>query len=313
MPDVACLGILVADAVARPVEELPERGKLVLVEEISLSIGGCAANTGVGLARLGIPTSVLGLVGQDAFGQFVTQTLQREHIDTRGVQRTRKAATSATLVLVDADGERSFIHYAGANAVLREEDVAFKVIAEARLLHIGGALLMPQLDGEPTARLLQRARAAGIVTSLDTVWDAKGRWLEVLAPCLPHVDYFLPSIEEARQITRRENPADIAAALLDAGVRVVGLKMGEEGCYVRTADEELRLPAFAVEALDATGAGDAFVAGFLAGVLLGWDLEQTARLANATGALCVTGIGAIAGLRSLAETKRFMAEATLRG
>jgi sugar/nucleoside kinase (ribokinase family) len=156
------------------------------------------------------------------------------------------------------------------------------------------------------ARVLAWARQQGLITSFDTVWDATGRWLEILRPCLPHIDYFLPSIAEAREITGRSEPAAIAEFLLAEGVRVVGLKMGEEGCYVRTAEEEWRVPAYPVAAIDATGAGDAYVAGFLTGVVQGWDLQRTAQLANAAGACCVTSLGATTGMRSLAETMKIM-------
>jgi sugar/nucleoside kinase (ribokinase family) len=311
MAEVACLGILVADTIARPVEQMPERGKLVRVEEITLALGGCASNTGVGLARLGIATAVLGKVGRDSFGDFVEQTLRQEGIDTRGVARDEVTHTSATMVLVEQDGERRFIHYIGANASLTEKDVRRDVLAEAKILHVGGALLLPGLDGEPMARVLAWARQQGLITSFDTVWDATGRWLEILRPCLPHIDYFLPSIAEAREITGRSEPAAIAEFLLAEGVRVVGLKMGEEGCYVRTAEEEWRVPAYPVTAIDATGAGDAYVAGFLTGVVQGWDLQRTAQLANAAGACCITSLGATTGMRSLAETMKIMATGKL--
>ena len=132
--------------------------------------------------------------------------------------------------------------------------------------------------------------------------------MELLAPCLPYMDYAVPSIEEARMVTGRREPADVAKALMEYGVKIVGLKMGEEGCYIRSADEELRIPKYDVEAVDACGAGDAFSAGFLTGILKGWDLDKTGRFANAVGALCVTAIGATTGIRSLEETLAFMGE-----
>ncbi len=110
-------------------------------------------------------------------------------------------------------------------------------------------------------------------------------------------------------IASRHAPPEVAQFLLDHGVGVVALKMGEEGCYLRSSDEEFQIPAYDVTAIDATGAGDAFVAGFLTGVVKGWDLKRTGHLANAVGALCVTAIGATTGVRSFEETLRFM-EAT---
>jgi sugar/nucleoside kinase (ribokinase family) len=212
------------------------------------------------------------------------------------------------MVMVDPDGERRFVHYIGANARLKLEDVDLDLVESASILHVAGALVLPGLDGAPTATLLQRARAAGVTTFLDTVWDDTGRWMEVLAPCLPHVDYFVPSLSEARALTGRDVPRDVARALLERGVGTVGLKMGAGGCLVMTGSGDLfHIPAFEVRAVDSTGAGDAFAAGFIAGVWQGWSLERTARLANAVGALCVTGSGASGGVRSLAETLAFIA------
>jgi sugar/nucleoside kinase (ribokinase family) len=300
------LGIMVADVVARPVRELPERGRLVLADRMELHTGGCAVNTAIALAKLGLSAGVMGKVGQDGFGDFIFRELKRYGLEISGVKRTPEAHTSATMVLVEPDGERRFVHYLGANAELVEEDLEWRLIEESRVLHIAGSLVMPGIDGHPTAHILRQARERGVITALDTVWDAKGRWLELIEPCLPHIDYFLPSLEEARMIASRHTPSEVTQFFLDHGVGVVVLKMGEEGCYLRSPDEELQIPAYDVAAIDTTGAGDAFVAGFLTGVVRGWDLKRMGYLANAVGALCVTAIGATTGVRTLEKTLRFM-------
>ncbi len=306
MNEVTCLGILVADVVGKPIDTYPERGRLNLVERMELHSGGCAANTGVSLAKIGVKTAVIGKVGNDGFGDFLVQVLQKHGIDTRGVKRDEKEATSATMVMVHSDGERSFLHYIGANAALRLEDVDKDIVRQSKVLHIAGALVMPGIDGEPTAELLHRAKEAGIITSFDTVWNASSGWMDTIRPCLPYVDYMIPSIEEAKMLTGKEHPEDIAQVFLDYGVKAVGLKMGERGCFIRTADASIVIPRYQVQAIDALGAGDAFAAGFLTGVVKGWDLEQTGRFANAVGALCVTALGATTGVRSLEETLEFM-------
>lgn len=311
---IMCLGIMVADVVGRPLRALPDAGRLVLVDEMSLHTGGCAINTATALARLGVPVEVIGKVGQDPFGDFLLHELEDRGIGTRGVSRDPEVGTSATMVMVDPDGERRFVHYLGANARLTLDDVDMAMIESASILHVAGALVLPGIDGEPTADLLRRARSLGVTTFLDTVWDDTGRWMELLGPCLPHVDYFVPSLAEAQALTGLDEPGDVARALLDRGVGTVVLKMGADGCLVVTqAGEPLHVPAYEVEAVDATGAGDAHAAGFIAGVWQGWPLEQAARLANALGALCVTGVGAAGGLRSLPETLAFMESTTLRG
>ncbi|MFQ6097607.1 MAG: carbohydrate kinase family protein [Armatimonadota bacterium] len=306
MPDVACLGILVADVVAKPVDEYPERGKLVLCDQIELHSGGCAANTAIGLARLGASVAVLGKVGNDGFGDFVVDSLTRERCDCSGIVRDPDANTSATCVLVHSDGERSFVHNIGANATIKPEDVNMDIIRAAKILHYAGHNLMPGFDGAPAASVLKAAKDAGVTTCLDTAWDATGQWMSLIEPCLPHVDLCLPSVEEARMITGKETPRSVAQVLLDHGVKTVGLKMGTQGCYVCTADEDFTLPIYPVVPIDATGAGDAFVAGFLRALLEGWQLDWVARLANAVGALCVTGVGTTQGIRGWDDTLQFM-------
>lgn len=319
---IVCLGIMVADVVGRPLREVPDPGRLALVEEMSLHAGGCAVNAATALARFGLPVEVIGKVGLDPFGDFLVGELAARGIGGRGVRRDPARGTSATMVMVGPDGERRFVHYIGANAGLTPADVAADAVAEliagASILHVAGALVLPGIDGRPTADLLRQARAAGVVTFLDTVWDAAGRWMELLRPCLPYVDYFVPSLPEAQALTGLDDPEAAARALHAAGAGVAALKMGEAGSLVYPIRSETgedvaaHFPAYDVEAVDATGAGDAFAAGFIAGVRLGRSLEETARLANATGALAVMGVGAEGATRSLEETERFMAATPLR-
>jgi sugar/nucleoside kinase (ribokinase family) len=302
--DVVCLGILVADAIARPVGELPERGSLALVDEISLHGGGCAVNTASALVRLGLTAGVAGKVGDDALGRYLLGLLDERGVDRRGVLSDPAVATSATVVLVEAAGERTFLHLPGANAALLAEELDHSYLFSGRGLHLAGALVMEALDGEPAARLLAEARSRGLMTSLDTVWDATGRWERVL-PSLPHLDLFAPSLPEGRAVTRKEEPAEVASWLRERGVGAVVLKLGPRGCYVSGDGFEGAIEAHAVEAVDGTGAGDAFVAGLLYGVLADWPIERSARLANAVGALATTAVGAVEGVRGLGETLTF--------
>ena len=307
--DVLCLGIFVADTLAKPIERMPPWRQLALIDHVELQTGGCANNVAIGLARLGLRAGAMGKVGRDGFGDFILQNLKKEGVDVRGMRRDEEANTSFTFVMIAPDGERCFFHYIGANGALVYEDIDLSLIREARILHVAGSFVLPRFDGPPTARVLQQAREMRVITVLDTVWNAAIDAYEVIKPCLPHLDYFLPSLEEAQLIAGRESPADVAAFFLDRGVGTVGLKMGAEGCYLRTRDQELHVPAWKVDVVDTTGAGDAWVAGFLAGLVMGWDLERSGRFANAVGALCVTAIGTTAGLRSMEETLAFMEKA----
>jgi sugar/nucleoside kinase (ribokinase family) len=169
-------------------------------------------------------------------------------------------------------------------------------------------MVMPGLDGMPLADLLRAASRSGAVTFLDTAWDDSGQWLQILEPTLPYVDYFLPSLAEVRAMTGCADPNEAAAELLKYGMRTVVVKLADQGCMLSmSTGESIHIPAFEVDSIDATGAGDCFNAGLIAGIYMGWSLEDSAHLANAMGALCVTEYGAAGGLRSLSEIQAFMA------
>lgn len=304
--DVLCVGIFVVDVIGRPIDSFPEKGKLILFDELEMHTGGCANNTATALARLSISAGGMGKIGQDGFGDFILQTLDDNGVNTEGMIRDSTANTSFTFVSVASDGERTFCHYMGANAALSEADLDLELIKRCKILHVAGSFVMPNFDGQPTANILRTAKDMGVTTSLDTVWDASGNWLATLEPCLAYVDIFLPSIEEAEQLTGRKSPPEIAEFLLDYGIQTVGLKMGEAGSYVRTKDQELYVPAYKVKPVDATGAGDAYVAGFLAGKVMGWDVNRSAELASAAGAACVTAMGTTAGIQNLDETLKLI-------
>jgi sugar/nucleoside kinase (ribokinase family) len=311
VPDVVCLGILVADVIGRPVDRLPH-GSVSLLDDVSLHGGGCALNTATGLARLGLSVAIVGKVGLDPFGDFLVDLLGERTIDASGVRRDRTTPTSATIVLVDTEGERTFLHQPGANGELREEELDPDLVFAGRALHVGGALVMPKLDGEPTARLLAEARRRGVITSLDTTFDASGRW-ERVESSLPHLDLFTPSLAEAQAISGERRPAEAAAWFRARGVRDVAVKLGPAGCYAAGVEFAGEVPPVQVKAIDGTGAGDAFAAGLLYGRLAGWPLEDSARLANATGALATTAVGATEGLCGLAEALALGGLASVRG
>jgi sugar/nucleoside kinase (ribokinase family) len=309
MADVACLGLLVADTVGKPIDALPRKGTLALVERIELHTGGCAANTAVALAKIGAETAVLGKVGADGFGDYLAGALLGHGLDTRGLVRDPSSPTSATMVVVHSDAERSFLHVIGANATFREDDVDWEAVGAARILHIAGLQLMPAFEGDGVAHVLAEAKRRGLVTTLDTVMNPRSRWWDGLAPALPHLDWALPSFEEAARLTGETKALRQARKLQSAGAKNVAIKMGANGCLVAPRDgKPFHVPALAVEPVDALGAGDAWVAGFLTGLLQDWPLPKTARFANAVGACCVQALGSTTGIRPLAETLAMLHE-----
>jgi sugar/nucleoside kinase (ribokinase family) len=222
-------------------------------------------------------------------------------LDTSAMVRDAGVRTSSTTVLVSPDGERSFLHYFGGNAHLRPDEIDFEMIAGARILHVAAAFLIPGLDGQPLADVLARAQAMGVTTCLDTAWDAQGRWMSVLQPSLAHLDFFVPSLEEAHMLTGQDTPVEMARTLRQQGPRTVVIKLGAEGCFLHTADLTMTIPGFPVDrVVDTLGAGDSFVAGFLASLAHDWDLPRACALANAVGAACVSARGT-SGIRPMQE------------
>lgn len=308
MKDVVCLGLIVSDVIVKPVIKLPQRGKLELVSNIQLHTGGCALNTAFVLSKLGIKTGIIGRIGNDGFGEFILKKLKEMKIDTKNLIIDKINSTSTTAVLVSEDGERSFLHSTGANSNLSEKDIDFKLLSNYKILHIGGTFLMNKLEGKPLGRVLKKAKEMNIITSVDTCWDPEGKWYELIHPLLKFTDIILPSYDEAVMISRKKKPEDIADFFLNRGPKIVIIKMGDRGCFIKNHNQSYTIPALKVKVVDTTGAGDAFVGGFLTGYLKGWGLKQSGIFANAVGALCVSSLGAFSGILSFTETLEFISK-----
>lgn len=306
--DVACVGISCADVLAKPVQALPEKGKLGLINQLQLQLGGCASNAAIALAKIGLKPVMIGKVGDDGFGQFLRETLRQKGVATEGVRVDPTVQTSASVVLIGDDGERSIMHCLGANARFAFEDIDVGLLEHSTILFIGGTFLMPQFDGAGAEKLLKLASAAGCVCCLDTAWDSTGQWMEKIECTLPYLDWFMPSYEEAKELSGHTEPAAIAEIFKAKGVKNVVIKLGEAGCYVRPEQEPgFHTPAYQnIEVVDTSGAGDAFCAGFLTGLVNGWEVRQCARFANAVGAQCVMALGTTTGVKTLQETVSFL-------
>jgi sugar/nucleoside kinase (ribokinase family) len=308
MFDVVCVGILVADNIAQIVDNLPEKGKLQLIKSIGLYTGGCASNAAIDMAKLGLDVAIIGKIGDDGFGKFMKTALHDERINTAGMNVDPSTATSSSIVTVDSNGERSFLHCLGANAEFSLKDIDFNVVDNSKIVFVAGSMLMPKFDGEPCAIFLKKAKESGHYTVLDTAWDSTGKWMETLKPCMEHIDLFIPSIEEAMMLSKKEDPEEIADVFLSMGVKTTVIKMGKQGCFIKDSNgEKYTIPTYSsIKAVDTTGAGDSFVAGFLTGISKGLSLYECGKLANAVGTHCVMNVGASTGIKSYDEIVKFM-------
>jgi sugar/nucleoside kinase (ribokinase family) len=303
------VGICCVDAIGQYVDEFPERKGLALFERLTLATGGNAVNCSIALARMGIPCSLVTKVGNDILGRFVLDEAQRHNVDISGVIRdTSGTTTPFTFVSVRQDGQRSFFHTMGTNATLRLDEIDMRIVTGARFCFVTGTMVMKTFDGPQTAELLRQTQAAGVKTLLDTVYvDAARTWREMIEPCLPHLDYFIPSEPEAAAITGRTDPACMADHLQAKGCRNGVIKRGAAGAFWRgTTGNQGHCPAFVVpKVVDTTGAGDCWSAGFLAGLQRGEDLPLAVGLGNATAAFSIQEVGASTGIRPRAEVVHF--------
>jgi sugar/nucleoside kinase (ribokinase family) len=305
--DIACVGILCADVLAKTVDRLPDRGRLMLLDQLQMHIGGCAANAAIDLAKLGMRAAIVGKIGGDGFGSFLSSGLSAEGVDVRGL-KVGGTPSSASVVTIGSDGERSILHCLGANGEFCYEDIDGEVIGQAGIVFVAGTFLMPSFDGPGAEKLLRTAKECGALCCMDTAWDSTGRWMDCLRGCMPYLDWFLPSMEEAAALSGETDPVRMAERFREAGAANVAIKLGADGCYVKPCGEDgFFVPAYHnIAVVDTSGAGDAWCAGFLAGLAKGWPPRRCAQFANATGAHCVMAIGTTTGIRSMEDIQAYI-------
>ncbi len=304
--DCLCVGVIVADHVCAPIDHLPAAGELVPTDKLDLTIGGCAANVAVDLAKLGVSVGVVGVVGQDVFGQYVKEALTRCGVDCRHVRVSPTAQTSGTLIINVKGEDRRFIHAVGANAELTGKEVTEQMLRRCRVLYVGGYCLAENLSPEHVSELFRQARAVGVRTVLDVVLPGPSDYWPKLRPVLPFTDVFLPNDDEARLITGENDPVKQAEAFREAGARTVVITCGEKGTVLLSDQNRVRAGVNRVEFVDGTGSGDAFDAGYIFGLLQGEDELQCLRLGSALGASCVRAVGATTGVFTASELEEFL-------
>ncbi|MCC6804265.1 MAG: carbohydrate kinase family protein [Anaerolineae bacterium] len=330
-------------------EALASPGRLFEVGPMGFSTGGSVSNTGLALHRLGANVRLMSSVGDDQISHLILDFLQRrDPAITEYVKVKEGLNGSYTLVLSPKDVDRMFLQYAGTNATFSSADIDYAVVSRAKILHLGYPPLLPALiaaDGVDLACLFARAKESGVVTSLDmSLPDPAGAsgqvdWRALLRRTLPHVDIFIPSLEEIVFMLRRSDfdrwgtditnhvtqtyLESLTGELLSMGSCIAGIKLGAYGIYVRTggvenfrrlarlaidpgewADRNTWHPAFEVDVAGTTGAGDSAYAGFLTAMLKGLPVESAARWACAAGACNVEAVDSTSGVQPWDATRR---------
>lgn len=289
-------------------------------ERFTRHLGGAPANVAVGLARLGLRTGLMSLVGADEFGAFLIEGLAREGVDTSGVGTHRTARTGITFVAVGPRGERSFLFYRfpSADLLVAEHDVDPAIVARARVFHLGSSTLSREPARAATFKALAAARAAGCVVSCDPnlrmhIWPDPTEAEAQLRAALAMTDIVKISDDELAPVVGTDDVEAGARALRALGISLVVVTLGERGCYFDGAAAGTGwVRGQRVEVVDTTGAGDGFVAGLLCALMpalrrgarprdrvpeLGAPaVEAACALANRVAARVVTRFGATAAL-----------------
>ncbi|MDR3577435.1 MAG: carbohydrate kinase family protein [Anaerolineaceae bacterium] len=340
-------------------ETLFQPGHLIIAGEATFATGGPPSNVGLTLSRLGVPTTLAAKIGADRFGEILRSTLQSHTLNAPNGQHLLDGlvvdpaeSTSYSLVINPPGVDRIFIHCPGANSTFRAANINYDLVAQAGIFHFGYPPIMRSMyanGGSELASVFQQAKAAGATTSLDTAFPdpsseaGQADWPAIFQAVMPSVDIFLPSIEELLFMMRRSTyqrllksangplldlvtPAlltDLSSQFLQMGVKMVVIKLGERGLYLRTAqqsvlaglgnacpsdlsvwaDRELWSPCFQVKVAGTTGSGDATIAGFLSALLRDLTPEQAVTAAAAVGACNVEAADALGGIRSWEETQ----------
>jgi len=310
--DYTSMGFYTFDCLGWPFTAIPPGGGCYPLDELTLAVSGAAGTAAIAAAKMGLRTLAVGGVGEDLMGDWVIQRLQHFGVDTSTMQRDPGWKTSSSIVTTRADGSRPALHMSGATGNFFVPDADVPRLTDTRVFHAGGVGLMHAMDGGRTAEVMGAARAAGCMTTVD-VFAGSPDDLPAVARVLPHTDFFLPSIEEARALTGMSSMADCARYFIDLGVRACIFTLGEAGAYYHDASGvTFTMPAFDVAVKCTCGCGDAFNAGFAVGLVKGFDVETTVRFAQATAALNATGLGSQAGVESFAQTLDFAQNTRMR-
>ena len=305
--DAALFGLIVADLIASPMDlrTPPPPGGLKILDTIELTTGGNVPNTGIAMAKLGMKVAAAGMVGKDVIGAALTDRIRQAGLDVTCVFADGRAQTSSTVVAVEPGGERVFFHVPGVTKLLDAQTLrrCFPLFAKCAFVQIGYFGLLPALTPD-LPQLLRELRdaAPNAKIALDTVNPPAAR--NLLEPILPQLDVFCPSRTEAAALTGESDPKAMVAAFRkhmkpDA---LIGIKLDAEGCYLDDGRSAVFCPAYQIDCVDTTGAGDTWFGGLLVALRKNMPLEIAGRFANRAAADCCTAFGASAGVRSFDDT-----------
>ncbi|HYL80234.1 MAG TPA: carbohydrate kinase family protein [Candidatus Acidoferrum sp.] len=301
--DVVAVGELNPDLILDGLPGPPVLGREILASRCTFTLGSSTALCAANLATLGLRLGIVGKLGDDAFGDFVIRALRERRIDTGRVIRDGAVRTGVTVSLAYPE-DRAMVTYPGAMAHLRADEVDLDYLATARHLHLSSPFLQRALQ-PGYAGLFRAVKERGLTISLDPGWDPEEEWDAGIGGLYPWLDVLFVNQAEASALTGETEWRGAAAALAKR-VRLLAVKRGPAGAAAFRQGTMWEHRGFAVEAVDPTGAGDAFNAGFLFGWLAGWPISECLVWGNACGALTVGSPGGSGSFASREEVEAFI-------
>lgn len=306
---ILCVGMMVCDTLLAPVPQDILRVDSADISKPYLCCGGDALGVAIGLSRLGIPVSIVGRIADDLNGRYILQECNKNGVDTSNVVYDNEYATAASFALIDERGERHYLSERSIFDRLLGEDVPDRAIENADMVYVGSAMAMAKMDAGGTADLFERAHRLGKLTVMDAaIVDAKrvDDWLSYLKPVFVHTDVFFPSLEEAAVLTKEQEPEKIMECFRGFGMKLFGIKLGANGCFVTDFREQKYLPCVqGIPVVDTSGAGDSFMAGLLCGLAHGWNAFDSAAFASCVAAKKISAGGGTSGVPGFDEAHAF--------
>lgn len=296
--DIICVGMALVDSIIKGFHPKPISASGFRAQSSALNVGGEAVNESVAAAKLGMNTAILCALGNDGAGDLVYHILEQNGVDTRLIIRPDDHQTPVTTMFVNDDGTRKSITNAAHSYNFHPEN-QLSALTDSKALILGSLFRAPFDDPDIIFSVIQAAKKAGQIVLADTKLPIfRFLTLEDIKDTLPLIDYITPNEDEARYYSGKEEPEDMADVFLDYGVKNVIIKLGAKGCLLKNEAGLIRLPAYPINAVDATGAGDNFVAGFVSELLRGQKPEKALAFANICGAICTTAVGAGTALKN---------------
>jgi len=282
---------------------LPEFGQVEkLVDSAALTIGSSSVIFACGAARLGLRVAFVGVCGEDAFGRFMLDEMQKHHVDVSNVILRSDGQTGLSIIL-NQDSDRAILTHPGLIPALQASDISDRLLQQTRHLHVASYFLQTNLRPD-LPDLFRRANSFGLTTSLDTNYDPSEQWLG-FDELLSVTDIFLPNRTEALSITKL-NDIQSAAKQLANKSKLVAIKLGADGTLACQDQLIVHSDSIPVNVVDTVGAGDSFDAGFMYAYLNHWDLQRSLRLACVCGALSTRRAGGTDGQPTLAEAMMYV-------